>query len=344
MPPSTEYLKRLFQSFRDEDDATFYKVAETLIAEELVANHHAVARDLKRALGESKEASRKLSNGTGTSNELKTLPKDRRSGDELVTLQYSTVDQTKIILGNQTRARVERILEEHRQRKNLALYGYTPKTKLLFWGSPGCGKTFTAQYIAYELGLPIGIVQISSLISSFLGDTASNLERIFKLANSTPMVLLLDEVDSVGKSRDDPNDVGELKRVVNSLLQVMDMFNSNHSIIIASTNHQYLLDPALWRRFDDVLNFPIPGKAEREQYIKTLLNGVHFEGSVANLAKSTSSMSYADIKKVVVEGVKTMILSGRQKVLSTDITEQLRIHRDTALASKLVNQLKENDD
>jgi len=344
MPPSSEHLKRLFQAFRDEDDATFYKVAETLIAEELAANHHALARDLKRALGESKDGSTKLFNGTGSSNGLKVLPKDRRSGEELVTLQYSTVDQTKIILDKQTRIRLERILEEHRQRKNLARYGYAPKTKLLFWGSPGCGKTFTAHYIAYELGLPIGIVQISSLISSFLGDTASNLQRIFRLANGTPMVLLLDEVDAVGKSRDDRNDVGELKRVVNSLLQAMDMFHSSHSIIIAATNHQYLLDPALWRRFDDVLNFPVPGRAEREQYIKVLLNGVHFEGSVANLAKSTSSMSYADIQRIVVEGVKTMILEGREKLISRDITEQLRIYRDTVVASNLVNELKETDD
>jgi SpoVK/Ycf46/Vps4 family AAA+-type ATPase len=339
-----EHLKRLFQAFRDEDVSTFYNVAETLISEELAANHHALARDLKRALGGSKNASPRLSNSSKAGNELKLLPKDRRSGEELVTLQYSMVDQTKIILDKQTRVRVERVLEEHRQHKHLAQYGYTPKTKLLFWGSPGCGKTFTAQYIAYELGLPIGIVQISSLISSFLGDTASNLQRIFNLANCSPMVLLLDEVDSVGKSRDDRNDVGELKRVVNSLLQAMDTFHSSHSIVIAATNHQYLLDPALWRRFDDVLNFPHPGKLEREQYIKTLLNGVNFEGSIANLAKSTRSMSYADIQRVVIEGVKTMILGGREKLLSRDITEQLTIYRNTLAASSSVNEQDETDE
>lgn len=344
MPQSSEHLKRLFQAFRDEDNDTFYKVADILISEELAANHHAVARDLKRALGGSKDTSRKSLNGADAGNSLKTLPKDRRSGEDLVTLQYSRVDQTKIILGSQTHARVERILEEHRQRKNLANYGYTPKTKLLFWGAPGCGKTFTAQYIAYELGLPIGIVQISALISSFLGDTASNLQRVFKLANSTPMVLLLDEVDAVGKSRDDRNDVGELKRVVNSLLQAMDMFHSSNSIIIAATNHQYLLDPALWRRFDDVLNFPIPGRSEREQYIKILLSGVHFEGSVANLAKNTSLMSYADIQRVIIEGIKTMILAGREKLCSRDITEQLQMYKDTLVISNSVNELKETDE
>jgi SpoVK/Ycf46/Vps4 family AAA+-type ATPase len=344
MQQSNEHLKRLFQAFRDEDNVTFYQVADILISEELAANHHGLARDLKRALGESKATSTKTFNGSGTSNGLKALPKDRRSGDDLVTLQYSKVDQGKIILGDQTRARIERVLDEHRQYKILAKYGYAPKTKLLFWGLPGCGKTFTAQYIAYELGLPIGIVQLSALISSFLGDTASNLQRIFQLANTTPMVLLLDEVDAVGKSRDDSNDVGELKRVVNTLLQAMDMFHSSKSIIIAATNHQYLLDPALWRRFDDVLNFPAPGGTERERYIKSLLNGVHFEGSISNLAKNTSAMSYADIQRIVVEGVKTMILCGRETLLSKDITEQLRIYRDTVAASSFIKKLKESDE
>lgn len=325
-----EHLKRLFQAFRDKDDAAFYLVAESLITEELAANHHALARDLKKALGESKDTTKRLS----TNNQLKALPKDRRSTEELINLQLSSVDQTKIVLSEETESRIERVLTEHRKRRHLAKYGYSPKTKLLFWGSPGCGKTFAAHYIAYELGLPVGTVQISALISSFLGDTASNLQRVFKLANDTPMVLLLDEIDAIGKNRDDPNDVGELKRVVNSLLQSMDNFASNQSLLIAASNHQYLLDPAVWRRFDDIIPFPLPHVAEREVYIKKLLSGVHFDASPATIAKSMSSLSYADIQRIVVESVKTMILEDREKLQSKDITEQLKIYKAALVAAQ----------
>ncbi len=334
---ASEQLKRLFQAFRERNDAAFYKAAEALIAEELAANHHSLASDLKKALGQHKELTKNSGNG------LKLLPKDRRSGDELITLKESSVDQTKIILGKETRAKIDRVLDEHRKRKQLARYGYAPKTKLLFWGPPGCGKTFTANYLAYELGLPVGTLQLSAVISSFLGDTASHLQRVFNLANDTPMVLLLDEVDSVGKNRDDPNDVGELKRVVNSLLQAMDTFRSSQSLIIAASNHQYLLDPALWRRFDDIIHFPIPGKSDREAYLKILLNGVQFDGSLGNLSRNMSSLSYADIQRVTVEAVKTMILEGREHLQSKDITEQFRIYRNALLAARSKIEVVEHE-
>lgn len=332
MLKSGEQIKRLFQAFRDQDSATFYSIAESIIADELAANHHAIARDLKKALGEQRESIRQ---SNGNSN-LNFLLKDRRSGDHLFNLHQSSVDETKIILDPEVKSRVLRVLAEHRHRYDLAKYGYYPKNKLLFWGEPGCGKTFTAYYLAYELGLPVGVVQLNALISSFLGDTASNLQRIFKLANDTPMVLLLDEADAIGKNRDDPNDVGELKRIVNSLLQAMDTFTSKDSIVIAASNHQYLLDPALWRRFDDIIQFPRPAKLEREAYIKVLLNGVCFDGSIPTLAKSMSTLSYADIQRVVVEGVKTMILEGRTKLLSKDITEQVSAYKKALIAAQSV--------
>jgi len=325
---ASEQLKRLFQAFREQNDAAFYKAAESLIAEELAANHHAVAKDLKKALGQNRKLKKSSNNG------LTLLPKDRRSGNELVTLEESSVDQTKIILGRETQAKIDRVLNEHRKRKELAKYGYSPKTKLLFWGPPGCGKTFTAKYLAYELGLPVGILQLSTVISSFLGDTASHLHRVFNLANNTPIVLLLDEIDAVGKNRDDPNDVGELKRVVNSLLQIMDNFHSNQSLVIAASNHQYLLDPALWRRFDDIIQFPLPGKGEREVYLKTLLGGIHFDGSPEYIAKNMNSLSYADIQRITVEAIKTMILEGRESLQTRDITDQLRAYKKATNAAR----------
>ncbi|MBD2600165.1 AAA family ATPase [Microcystis viridis] len=310
-------LKRLFQAFKERDDVAFYRAAESLIADELAANHHALAQELQQVLG--KQPLKQI-----PQNGLRLLPKDRRSGEDLVILEESSIDSTQIVFNQETKAKIERVLDEHRQRQKLAKYGYLPKTKLLFWGPPGCGKTFTAKYLAYELGLPVGLLKLSAVISSFLGDTASHLQRVFNLANTTPMVLLLDEVDAVGKNRDDPNDVGELKRVVNSLLQAMDSFDSSKSIVIAASNHQYLLDPALWRRFDDLIEFSLPTKTERELYLQSLLNGVYFDGSLEYIAKNMSSLSYADIQRITIEAIKTMILEGREQLQSQDISEQLK--------------------
>ncbi|GBL10418.1 MAG: ATP-binding protein [Microcystis aeruginosa L111-01] len=310
-------LKRLFQAFKERDDVAFYRAAESLIADELAANHHALAQELQQVLG--KQPLKQI-----PQNGLRLLPKDRRSGEDLVILEESSIDSTQIVFNQETKAKIERVLDEHRQRQKLAKYGYLPKTKLLFWGPPGCGKTFTAKYLAYELGLPVGLLRLSAVISSFLGDTASHLQRVFNLANTTPMVLLLDEVDAVGKNRDDPNDVGELKRVVNSLLQAMDSFDSSKSIVIAASNHQYLLDPALWRRFDDLIEFSLPTKTEREFYLQRLLNGVYFDGSLEYIAKNMSSLSYADIQRITIEAIKTMILEGREQLQSQDISEQLK--------------------
>ncbi|MDY7006851.1 MAG: AAA family ATPase [Cyanobacteriota bacterium] len=329
---AAKQLKRLFQAFKERNDDAFYRAAESLIADELAANHHVLAQELQQALGKQ-PLKQNAQNG------LRLLPKDRRSGEELVILEESSVDSTQIVLNQESKAKIGRILNEHRQRQRLAKYGYLPKTKLLFWGPPGCGKTFTAKYLAYELGLPVGVLRLNAVISSFLGDTASHLQRVFNLANITPMVLLLDEVDAVGKNRDDPNDVGELKRVVNSLLQAMDSFDSSKSIVIAASNHQYLLDPALWRRFDDLIEFSLPTKTERELYLKRLLNGVHFEGSFEYIAKNMSSLSYADIQSITIEGVKTMILEGREQLKSKDISEQLKAFKKASYEARMKTRI-----
>jgi SpoVK/Ycf46/Vps4 family AAA+-type ATPase len=317
MTIATKQLIRLFESYRDGNEAEFHKVAEAIIAGELTANHHKFANELKQALG----------NGRGLKpvrrDDLIALPKDRREGEELIRLQRSTVDATKIVLTEETAAKIRRTLAEHRKRSRLMMFGYQPKSRLLFWGGPGCGKTYTAYHLAYELGIPIGVVRLNALVSSFLGDTASHLQKIFDFASSTPMVLLLDEVDAFGKERDDSNDVGELKRVVNSLLQALDTFEPNGSVVIAASNHQYMLDEALWRRFDDLVSFPLPGKAERELYLSRLLNGVAFEGSQPALARKLNGLSFADINRVVTEAVKTSILNDREGLSSDDVNRQI---------------------
>lgn len=317
---SDEQLKALFRAFAERQDTAFLKVADAIIAKELAANHHSLATELRKTLdniyssGISRTARRQLNS----------MPKDRRNGETLIALEEGRVSQDQIILGEVPNRKIQRLLEEHRKSDQLAKYGYKAKSKLLFWGPPGCGKTFTACHVAHELGLPVGIIRLNAVISSFLGDTASHIQRVFDLAAGSPMVLLLDEVDAIAKQRDDPNDVGELKRVVNSLLQAMDSFPSNQSIIIAASNHQYLLDPAVWRRFDDIVQFDMPGRQERARYLRLLLNGVEFQGSFEHLAKTLQGLSFADIQDVTIEAIKTMILQGKMVLRSVNITEQFR--------------------
>jgi SpoVK/Ycf46/Vps4 family AAA+-type ATPase len=189
--------------------------------------------------------------------------------------------------------------------------------------APGCGKTLTAHHIANEFGLKVGVVRLSALISSYLGDTASHLQMVFDAAQQTPMVVLFDEIDTVAKSRDDSRDVGELKRVVNSLLQAMDTFTAKESILIGASNHQYLLDPAIWRRFDDVILLPLPSVEVRTRFIQHHLNGVLFKGSINSLVKKTSGLSLAQLEHLLIESIKLMILEDRKQLTAEQVALEL---------------------
>jgi SpoVK/Ycf46/Vps4 family AAA+-type ATPase len=332
-----EQLLTLFRAHRKQDDFTFMRAAEALISAELAANHHMVAHELRQALEELKPPRNGKRHANGHS--LTPLPKDRRSGDALLAIIERPLDVTRLVLTEETRRQVDRIVEEHGKRLLLARSGFQPKSRVLLWGPPGCGKTLTAHYLSHALSLPLGVVRLSSLISSFVGDTASHIQRVFDRAATTPMVLLLDEVDAIGKNRDDPNDVGELKRVVNSLLQAMDSFSSTESVVVAASNHQYLLDPALWRRFDDVVFFPEPGAAARAEFVHRLLNGVSYCGSEDIVVKKTAGLSFAAIERVLSEAIKSMLLEDRESLQASDITAELRrFKRSLSQAQKKVSR------
>lgn len=309
---SVERLRRLFEAFRERNESGFVRTAEAIIVDELAANHHGSATELKRALGRTEsERSENL--------RLSVLPKDRRSGEDLIFFDNSPAPSDQLLLSDTTRKRLERILEEHRRRQHLLRHGYRPKSKLLFWGPPGCGKTLASRTLGAELGLSVGTLRLSSVISSFVGDTAAHVQRVFTRAASSPMVLLLDEFDALGKDRDDPNDVGELKRVVNSVLQAIDMFMSSDSIVIAASNHQYLLDPALWRRFDDAVEFPLPDAKTREKFLRKLLSGVVLSGSLNKSILISTGMSFSEIERATVDAIKTMLLEDRSTLTTNDI-------------------------
>ncbi|MEZ6095405.1 MAG: AAA family ATPase [Pirellulaceae bacterium] len=314
-----DLIRRLFRAFRDHDARSFRKVAEAIIADQLAANHHGQAKELRAALGTEPQSALPHHLNAG----LKSLPKDRRSGEQLLTIYHEPANTLHLLLEESTKQRIDRFINEHRNAKKLASFGYSPKSKLLFWGPPGCGKTLTAHHIANEFGLKVGVVRLSALISSYLGDTASHLQMVFDTAQQTPMVVLFDEIDTVAKSRDDSRDVGELKRVVNSLLQAMDTFVAKESILIGASNHQYMLDPAIWRRFDDVILFPLPSADARKRFIQHHLNGISFKGSVVGLVKKTAGLSFAELEQLLIESIKSMILEDRKQLTTEQVTLEL---------------------
>jgi SpoVK/Ycf46/Vps4 family AAA+-type ATPase len=317
---SVDRLLMLFRAFRERNEEAFERVAEAIIADEAAANHHHFARELQRALSSDPQEKR----GGRRPQALTALPRDRRHGEQLITVSEPSIDATRLVLLSETRQYIERIVDEIRGRQKLARHGLRPKSKLLFWGSPGCGKTLTAHWLALEIGLPVGLVRLNALITSYLGETAAHIQRVFDVAQSTPMVLLLDEADAIGKDRDDPHDVGELKRVINSLLQAMDTFRSGESILIAASNHQHLLDPALWRRFDDVIEFPKPNLTEIQQFVERLLNGVAVSGSLRQLYQNMKSLAFADIERCIMEAVKTMVLQDRRELKASDLEAEVK--------------------
>ena len=320
-------LLRLFRAYREQNQAAFRKAAESIIADELAANHHSLANELRTALGNPSNQPSDSIRG------MSVVPRTKPNVEQLFTIYHEPASTQHLMLEAETKKRIDRVIEERQNAKKLARHGYSPKTKLLFWGPPGCGKTLTAHYLANQFNMKVGVVRLSSLISSLLGDTAARIQQVFDVAQDTPMVLLFDEFDAVAKSRDDQHDVGELKRVVNSLLQAMDTFVAKESILIGASNHQYMLDPAIWRRFDDVITFAKPSPSIRASYISHQLNGVVFTGALPKLVKSTSGLSFAEIEQVLVEAVKTMILADRKELLMDDITEQLAYAKRMAAAT-----------
>lgn len=323
--PNPERLLQLFHAYREQNDTSFRRAAEAIIADEATANHHSLANQLQKALGPSRNGHKPHS--------LRPLHGERRSDDLLFFPPVGTEDM-HVLFSPETQAQITRILEEHRQRLRLAEHGFRPKSRLLLWGPPGCGKSLTARFLAQQLGMPLGVLRLSAAVSYYLGETSVRLQQAFDTAAATPMVLFFDEIDAVAKNRDDSNDIGELKRVVNSLLQAMDGFSSTRSILVAASNHQHLLDDAAWRRFDAIIHFPLPAAEERSKLLGRLLNGVRVSGPLTAAVRASKGLSFADIEKAVIEAVKTMILSDSSEINTHDVTAEIKTLKSATVRAR----------
>lgn len=311
MPALVENLRTLIVSHKGHDEPGFRRSAEAIIRELSVENRPGEARTLRDALG--------AQNGNGQrparTVELSLIA---RPAHGLVSMREVTTAPV-LVFSDATNTSLQSVLFENREAGRLGEAGLRPKSRLLFWGPPGCGKTAAAAWLAAELGLQLGVVRVGTLITSYVGETGANLQRVLTTAEQTPMVLLIDEADAVAKSRDDVQDVGELRRIVNALLQGLDAFTSRRSIIIFASNHSHVFDAAVWRRFDDVISFPMPEKAERLRLLKKLTSGLRLEGDLAKAASQLAKISYADIERAVHEVAKGMVLSRKKSVTVANI-------------------------
>ena len=240
----------------------------------------------------------------------------------MLDIQQAQRSIEEIILPSTSLASVEELLEEHRRADVLRSYGMKPSGKVIFHGPPGCGKTLAAEVIAFELDLPLAIVRLDALVSSFLGETAANLRKVFEFIAEQPMVVLFDEFDAIGKERSDSGEHGELRRVVNAVLQMMDAYVGK-SLILAATNHEQILDSAIWRRFDETIDFPLPNVEQVQQILSLKLRGVRrqFEIDDKPVLNLFEKRSGADIERIIRRAVKRMILRGQEFLTIKDLKQ-----------------------
>lgn len=237
-------------------------------------------------------------------------PIDRETGARLCTIDFPGRNRRAPVYGAVVSETVEGLLQEWTSEAALQEVGVSPTRSLLIYGPPGSGKTITADYIAARLGLPLVVARIDGLISSFLGTTARNIANLFDFANRYACVLLLDEFDALAKLRDDPQEIGEIKRVVNTLLQNLDQ-RRNFGITIAITNHDRLLDPAVWRRFETHLQLGEPDESARESLIARFLQPLEAPVSTLRVfSYCLAGRTGADIERVCTAVKRTLALSG----------------------------------
>ena len=316
-----DHLKQLFRAYRDSDRESFMDVARLIADEERKKHHPALANDLLRILNNGVVAASPSLRGT-----FQPPPRDHEKKASLLEIKHPDRYFEELLLHAGTKDLIHKVMREFREWDVLEVNGLRPSHKLLFCGPPGCGKTATAEVIAAELGLPLVYVRFDSVVSSLLGETASNLRKVFEYIHEDTWVVLFDEFDAIGRSRDDVTEHGEIKRVVNAFLQMLDNFQGQ-SLLIAATNFEQALDPALWRRFDEVARFERPTVVQIEELMEKRLNPVRNSRiSMKRYAAQLEGATFSDIERITTDVLKGCALDGKTRLRSEDITRALESH------------------
>lgn len=309
---TAEQLKMLIKSHFDQNDERFRTIVLQLAAHEANQGHGALARDIRDLIDKSR-------NG-------KVVPLNKEL-NELLHNATSDYRLSDLVVSEELRTRIERILREFKQRERLRKHGLGNRRKILLAGPPGTGKTMTAAVLAGELQLPFCTILVDKLVTKYMGETSAKLRQIFDAIREFPGVYLFDEFDAIGSERTLDNDVGEMRRVLNTFLQFIEQDRSD-SLIVAATNSIKLLDQALFRRFDDVLYYDYPTQNEIVQLIENRLSGFGDFSTVdvLEIAKFSKTLSHADITKACDDAIKEAILSD-QTTVTLDLLRKMITER-----------------
>jgi len=297
---TADQIKSLIRAHFDQDNERFKTYALQISAYEARLGHDQLARDIKSLLEKS------------FSSRAKIIPFNNQNHALLMSI--SDIRLSDLIVSDETLDRIERILNEYLSRKKLHSFGMANRRKILIEGAPGTGKTMTASVIASELNLPLYTVQVDKLVTKFMGETSVKLRQIFDAIGSVIGVYFFDEFDAIGADRGIDNEVGEMRRILNSFLQFLEQDNSE-SIIIAATNNQKILDKALFRRFDDVLHYSMPSFDDvRRLFHKKLETFSPAFYPSDTLIKRAISLSHAEISRICDDAIKYCILDDSNQI------------------------------
>jgi len=319
-----DLLKKLFESYQSRDDRGFRAVAAAIVEDERRKQHPGLANGLQRILN---NGVRSADETQGAESVFEPVPTDKDRRTPLLTVRSPDRYLEDLVLGRRTLESLSRTMAEVRGWEILDAHGLAPTRRVLFCGPSGCGKTSSAEAVAAELALPMLYVRFDSVVSSLLGATAANLRKVFEYASRGNWVVFFDEFDAIGRSRDDATEHGEIKRVVNTFLQLLDGF-TGRSLVIAATNFEQALDPAIWRRFDDVLRFGLPDAAALERLVRRRCRPLRVaDGQLKTLLEAVAGTTFADAERVCLDARRRCALAGTGTLRDDDLQAVLRRFR-----------------
>lgn len=317
-----DQLKALLLSYLEGNEAQFYSVAMQLAADEARKGHGRLAEELRELIDRTKVARNRATLEPPT-------PINRPRGElaQLLRVVYPKSRLADLVVSARVEESLKRIVKEQRHLTKLLEHGLSPRRKILLVGAPGTGKTLTASSLAGELSVPLFVVRLDALLTKFMGETAAKLRQIFDALHNARGVYFFDEFDAIGGQRVSPNDIGEVRRILNSFL-VMIEEDTSHSLILAATNHPQILDDALFRRFDDVIEYALPEPEQVAQILETRLGRFAPEGlNVKTLADSAGGLSHAEITRAAEEAVKNAVMHDYAYVDPKELRELLQRRR-----------------